>query len=163
MVSVKRVALWAAVPFALLAGSASAEVPVETLVQATSALETGPMGPEKACLAEAVFKEAGAEPAEGRLAVAHVILNRTRSGAFPRTVCGVVNQKGQFTYRKGGRIAKGAERQWAEARAIASMALAGRVSRRVSDALFFRSVRMPRVPSLRFVTRIGGHAFYASR
>jgi spore germination cell wall hydrolase CwlJ-like protein len=121
------------------------------------------MDREKACLAEAVFKEAGGEPVAGRMAVAHVILARTRSGTFPKTVCGVVNQKGQFTYKRGGGIRRGAERQWAEARAVASLALSGVWSDVVKSALYFQSTRVRPSYSLRQVARIGGHAFYVGR
>jgi N-acetylmuramoyl-L-alanine amidase len=148
---------------AMTATPSHAEAPMETLVRTSSASETGPMDRQKACLAEAVFKEAGAEPAVGRLAVAHVILNRTRSGIFPKTVCGVVNQKGQFTYKHGGGIKRGAERQWAEARAVATLALSGTMSDVVKSALFFQSVRRRPSYSLRQVARIGGHAFYVGR
>lgn len=164
MISTKKAALAAALAFAAFSGSpASAEVPMESLVRTNSASETGPMDREKACLTEAIFKEAGAEPASGRLAVAHVILNRTRSGTFPKTICGVINQKGQFTYRRGGGVKRGYEKQWAEARAVASLAMSGSFSQVVKNSLFFRSARLRPVSSLRFVTRIGGHVFYAAR
>lgn len=148
---------------AVSATPACAEAPMETLVRTNSASETGPMDRQKACLTEAVFKEAGAEPAVGRLAVAHVILNRTRSGIFPKTVCGVVNQKGQFTYKHGARVKRGAERQWAEARAVATLALSGAMSDVAKSALFFQSTRVRPSFSLRQVARIGGHAFYVGR
>jgi len=148
---------------ATTATPAAAEVPVESLVRTNASFETGPMDREKACLTEAVFKEAGAEPVVGRMAVAHVILNRTRSGTFPKTVCGVINQKGQFTYKHGGGIRRGAERQWAEARAVATLALSGVLSDVVKSALYFQSTRVRPSYSLRQVARIGGHAFYVGR
>ena len=48
-------------------------------------------GPRSECLATAVYFEAKGEPLRGQLAVAQVILNRTRSGRFPASVCGVVS------------------------------------------------------------------------
>ncbi|NWP61348.1 cell wall hydrolase, partial [Escherichia coli] len=45
------------------------------------------------CLAVSVYYEAKSEPLAGQLAVADVILNRTESGRFPRSVCGVVTQR----------------------------------------------------------------------
>lgn len=56
------------------------------------------------CLAEAIYFEARGEPELGKLAVAHVIWNRTQSDKFPDTVCGVVKQKGQFTYNHKAKI-----------------------------------------------------------
>lgn len=43
-----------------------------------------------------VFVEAGAEPYEGKVGVANVIINRVQSDSFPDTVTGVIYQSGQF-------------------------------------------------------------------
>ncbi len=45
------------------------------------------------CLAKNIYYEAGMESREGMIAVAQVTLNRTEDDKFPKTVCGVVNQK----------------------------------------------------------------------
>ena len=45
------------------------------------------------CLAMNIYKEAGHEPFEGKVAVAQVTLNRVESGRFGKDVCGVVYQK----------------------------------------------------------------------
>jgi len=57
-----------------------------------------------ACLAEAIYFEAGTHSEAGRVAVAHVILNRAADPRFPSTVCGVIREgeasgKCQFSYR----------------------------------------------------------------
>lgn len=57
-----------------------------------------------ACLAEAIYFEAGNKGEPGRRAVAHVILNRVASKDFPNSVCAVIREgqsKGncQFIYR----------------------------------------------------------------
>ncbi|HZY67779.1 MAG TPA: cell wall hydrolase [Devosia sp.] len=44
------------------------------------------------CLAEAVYFEARGESELGQLAVAQVVVNRTGSQAYPRSICGVVYQ-----------------------------------------------------------------------
>src|SRR4029077_12695373 len=44
------------------------------------------------CLAEAVYFEARGEAVRGQIAVAQVVMNRTFSGYYPTTVCGVVYQ-----------------------------------------------------------------------
>jgi spore germination cell wall hydrolase CwlJ-like protein len=51
------------------------------------------------CLAMNVYREAGHEPFEGKVAVAQVTLNRVNSNKFPRDVCAVVYQKTRFTER----------------------------------------------------------------
>jgi len=48
------------------------------------------------CLALNVYREAGHEPFEGKVAVAQVTLNRTQHPDFPSTVCEVVYQKNSF-------------------------------------------------------------------
>lgn len=48
---------------------------------------------EVKCLADNIYFEARSEPREGKLAVAHVTLNRVMSPGFPSTICGVVQQQ----------------------------------------------------------------------
>lgn len=55
------------------------------------------------CLAEAIHGEARGEPNAGKIAVGNVIINRTQSRGFRNTICGVVDQPGQFTYPRTGR------------------------------------------------------------
>ena len=54
------------------------------------------------CLTEAIYFEARGETIKGQFAVAEVILNRADSGLYPRSICGVVKQRGggacQFSY-----------------------------------------------------------------
>lgn len=45
------------------------------------------------CLAMNIYREAGYEPFEGKVAVAQVTLNRVAHPSFPKDVCGVVFQK----------------------------------------------------------------------
>ena len=59
------------------------------------------------CLTEALYFEARGESLEGQIAVAEVILNRVDSPLYPRSVCGVVKQRGgggcQFSYVCNGK------------------------------------------------------------
>ena len=45
------------------------------------------------CLAQNIYHEARNEPEQGKVAVAFVTINRVKSGEFPDTICGVVEQK----------------------------------------------------------------------
>ena len=45
------------------------------------------------CMAMNIYREAGYEPFEGKVAVAQVTMNRVASGKFGNDVCGVVYQK----------------------------------------------------------------------
>ncbi|WP_025690259.1 spore cortex-lytic enzyme [Paenibacillus zanthoxyli] len=55
-------------------------------------------------MANAVYGEARGEPFEGQVAVAAVILNRTKSPSFPNTPSGVIFQPGAFTAVADGQI-----------------------------------------------------------
>lgn len=55
---------------------------------------------EQQCLAEAIFHEARTETLHGQLAVAQVVLNRTKRLEFPDTICAVVYQPNQFSWTK---------------------------------------------------------------
>lgn len=118
---------------------------------------------EHGCLTEAIYREAGSEPMHGRMAVAQVIVNRTRSGIFPSTVCGVVYQRGQFNFQKGLGPKKGSAevRLWLEAKKIASMALQGSLKGAANRALYFKSSAGRAFNGTRLVAVIGRHAFYA--
>lgn len=45
------------------------------------------------CMAMNIYREAGYEPFEGKVAVAQVVMNRVESGKFAPDVCGVIYQK----------------------------------------------------------------------
>ena len=45
------------------------------------------------CLAINIYREAGYEPFEGKVAVAQVTMNRVKDGRFGKDVCGVIYQK----------------------------------------------------------------------
>jgi hypothetical protein len=119
------------------------------------------------CLTEAIYFEARGESLEGQIGVAEVILNRVDSPLYPRTVCGVVRQRGsggcQFSYVCDGRTDRMRERAPAD--------LAGRIARAMLDgaprvltegatSFHTRSVRPSW--SRRYVqtASIGAHLFY---
>jgi spore germination cell wall hydrolase CwlJ-like protein len=117
---------------------------------------------ESDCLARAVYWESKGEPLNGQLAVANVIINRARSGRFASTICGVVRQRSQFSFVRGGYIpaAPQGSRQWRTAVAIALIATRNLAGDAAPQALFFhaRSVR----PGWRLtrVASVGNHIFY---
>ncbi len=120
------------------------------------------------CLTQAVYYEAGFEPASGRRAVAQVVLNRMRHPAFPKSVCGVVYQRNatpvcQFSFVCDGSLTRApAAGAWAEARRIAAAALAGAVEPSVGSATHYHADYVaPRwAPLLAKITKIGAHIFY---
>ncbi|MBA3676075.1 MAG: cell wall hydrolase [Sphingosinicella sp.] len=118
---------------------------------------------ELECLAGAVYFESKGEPLKGQLAVAEVILNRAGSGRFPKSICGVVTQKSQFSFVRGGRIPSIPRRSeaWRKAVAIAHIATNDLAKGSVGEALFFHARYVS--PGWRRLTRvasIGNHIFY---
>ena len=117
---------------------------------------------EERCLASAVYFEAKGESLAGQLAVARVVLARANSGRFPSTLCGVVFQKGQFSFVRGAslpRIQTGSM-HWRNAVAISNIALDNKWKSPVEGALFFHARHVS--PGWR-LTRIGSvdnHIFY---
>lgn len=59
---------------------------------------------DETMLGALVYCEAGNQPYEGKLAVAAVVMNRVRSGAYPETVAGVIYASGQFTPALNGKV-----------------------------------------------------------
>jgi hypothetical protein len=117
---------------------------------------------QQECLAGAVYFEAKGEPLTGQLSVAEVILNRARSGRFPASACGVVKQRGQFSFIRGGRfpaIAR-ASLAWKRAVAIAHIAVQDLADGPAPKALFFHAKRVSPRWKLTRVAAVGNHIFY---
>ena len=114
------------------------------------------------CLTEALYHEARGESVKGQRAVAEVILNRVDSGAFPRTVCGVINQPSQFSYTIGGKKKIGNKAAYLRARDIARHALAGAPRVLTGGATYFHTTYAKPSWAKRFTrtTKIGAHVFY---
>ncbi|BBB13849.1 cell wall hydrolase [Sphingopyxis sp. FD7] len=116
---------------------------------------------ELRCLAGAVYFESRGESLPGQLAVAHVVINRARSGRFPASLCGVVHQKRQFSFVRGGRmpaIREGA--QWDTAVAIAQIALDGSWKNHAPGALFFHARYVSPGWRKTRIAQIDNHIFY---
>jgi spore germination cell wall hydrolase CwlJ-like protein len=117
---------------------------------------------EQECLAGAVYFEAKGEPLHGQLSVAEVVLNRARSGRFPASVCGVVKQRGQFSFIRGGRFPAIARTSlaWKRAVAIAHIAVRDLADGPAPKALFFHAKRVSPRWRLTRVAMVGNHIFY---
>jgi spore germination cell wall hydrolase CwlJ-like protein len=119
---------------------------------------------EATCLATAVYFESMGEPLEGQLAVAQVVINRTKSGRYPTSLCGVVRQKAQFSFVRGGQFPRinAACQAWRKAQAIARIAAASLAQVLPADVLWYHADYV--APSwgrrLARVDKIGAHIFY---
>jgi N-acetylmuramoyl-L-alanine amidase len=131
------------------------------LVNAHAASST--RGAEHECLANAVYFETRGEPLSGQLSVAEVVVNRARSGRFPKNLCGVVKQKGQFSFVRGGRLPSvpRSSAAWRKAVAIAHIALEDLADGAAPRALFFHAKKVrPAWRGLQRVASVGNHVFY---
>lgn len=99
------------------------------------------------CLALNLYFEARGEPVLGRLAVAHVVMNRVAHPRFPETVCGVVRQGGerprwtcQFTWWCDGRSDRPEDkRAWAAAKMLAAKVYWGYSQDPTDGALWYHA------------------------
>jgi len=118
---------------------------------------------ELECLATGVYFESKSEPLAGQLAVGQVIANRAESGGrFPPSYCGVLFQRGQFSFVHGHSLpsVSHSSRQWQTAVAIAKIVDEGLKSSSVGDALFFHARYVSPSWHLKRVAAIGNHIFY---
>jgi spore germination cell wall hydrolase CwlJ-like protein len=158
-----KLALALSAVLALANCSTATEAPPVARAATDSAVEPArvPSDSELACLAEAVYFEAG-HTAEGKRAVAHVVVNRARDPRFPGSVCAVVRDGCQFSYRceRKSLTLSDADRR-AAARRAAETALSG-ASDPTGGALFFHSARVAPgwFGTRKRVGEFGGNIFY---
>ncbi|HVF37829.1 MAG TPA: cell wall hydrolase [Sphingomicrobium sp.] len=144
--------------------------PKEEVVQAGATLaetvaslrSSNPGGRELECLAVGIYFEAKSEPLAGQLAVGHVIADRAASGRFPKTYCGVLFQRSQFSFVRGGSYPAvlRSSRDWQEAVAIAKIVDNDLHESPVGKALFFHARRVSPGWKLTRVATVGNHIFY---
>jgi N-acetylmuramoyl-L-alanine amidase len=115
------------------------------------------------CLATGIYFEAKSEPLAGQLAVGQVIANRADSGGrFPSTYCGVLFQRGQFSFVHGSSLPHVAHsnRQWQTAVAVAKIVDQHLKDSPVGNALFFHARYVSPGWHLKKVASIGNHVFF---
>jgi spore germination cell wall hydrolase CwlJ-like protein len=125
------------------------------------------------CLAQNIYFEARGEPVEGKLAVAHVVMNWVASPRFPNTVCGVVHQGGhavrnrcQFSWWCDGKSETITNRRaWLESLKLAHSVYRDRSIDPTDNALWYHADYVS--PSWRYGLaegpKIGHHIFYRDR
>lgn len=118
---------------------------------------------ERQCMARAMYFESVRSSDDGMLAVGTVVMNRVKSGKYPKTVCGVVGQRNQFAPGVLSRpMTEGRSRERAER--IAGQVLSGKRHRGVGNAMFFHTAgRTYRFENMHYVAIEGGNAFYERR
>jgi spore germination cell wall hydrolase CwlJ-like protein len=147
--------------------AATSEIPVIAtgdLATKVAQLRTSDPGSrELECLSAGIYFEAKSEPLAGQLAVGQVIANRAESGGrFPSSYCGVLFQRGQFSFIRGRSwpaVNRGS-RQWQNAVAIAKIVARDLHESAVGKALFFHARYVSPRWRLKRVASIGNHIFY---
>jgi len=123
---------------------------------------------EVECLARNIYFEAGGEPRAGKIAVAEVTMNRVKSKQYPRTVCGVVNQKIRGTCQfswvcEGKKAIRRNSAAWHDSIKIAENIL---ISKHhygiIGSAKYFHAdyVDPSWAEKKRLIRKIGNHIFY---
>src|SRR5688572_9715511 len=143
--------------------------PEETIERGASLAETvaklrssDPGSRELECLAIGIYFEAKSESLAGQLAVGHVIANRSESGRFPSSYCGVLFQRSQFSFIRGRALPSvpRASRDWQEAVAIARIVDQELHPSPMGKAMFFHARRVSPRWRLTRVGTLGNHVFY---
>jgi len=118
------------------------------------------------CMAENTYFEAGHESKKGKIAVNNVVLNRAKDKRFPKTPCGVINQRTahvcQFSWKcEGGkRIAD--KTAYRKATVIAENVYLGNYGDVTHGAKFYHADYVSPGWGRVFdrTTKIGAHIFY---
>jgi spore germination cell wall hydrolase CwlJ-like protein len=127
---------------------------------ADATAQSGVSPQDAECLAKIVQHEAANQPERVQLAVAHVVLNRLKSSVFPRSICAIAMQRGQFfnvhAYRPYN------DPRWPTSQQIANRAIAGEGLEFAPGALFFHTAGTSSSVSHSHphVARLGGLDFY---
>jgi spore germination cell wall hydrolase CwlJ-like protein len=140
----------------------------------TSAVTTEVRERQLACLADNIYREAGYEPFEGKVAVAQVTLNRTQNPDFPNDVCGVVYQKTvvmkrvvcQFSWHcdSAARTRPINRAAYAESYEVAKkVLLEGFRLSTMNNALYYHADYVNPKWGKQRIAKIGAHIFYSGR
>jgi len=123
-------------------GSGASATTASSLSELVSAMpRDAALSREMECLAGAIYFEARGEPLAGQLAVGQVVVNRSESGRYPPDYCGVVYQRSQFSFVRGGRMPSidRSSMAWHRASAIARIAHQGLWDSQAGDSLYFHA------------------------
>lgn len=149
-------------PVADATDEAESDADYATLAAAVAAQPATIDDEELNCVAIGVYYESKGEPLTGQLAVADVILNRASSGRFPPSACGVLTQRSQFSFVRGGRLptVDTSRPAWKTAVAIARIARDDLWKSPAKGALFFHARRVSPNWGKTRVASLGNHIFY---
>lgn len=110
-------------------------------------------------IAQAIYFEARGEGHQGMVAVANVIMNRSKERKISASK--VVAQKGQFSYRTRGSLATPDSKSYAAACSVAHKVMSGAIGDNTHGATYFRTAASGTWGrNFKQTTKIGNHAFF---
>ena len=115
------------------------------------------------CLTRNIYYEAGVESETGKFAVAHVTVNRLKTGYWGNSICKVVYAKSQFSWTLAKKLPRPDSKLWAESEKIARKVLAGHRVRGLTKSLYYHAIYIkdPKWADTRHEAgQIGNHVFY---
>lgn len=115
------------------------------------------------CLTKNIYYEAGVENRTGKYAVAHVTVNRLKSGYWGRNICKVVYAKKQFSWTLKKKLPNPDKQVWEESKSIAIEVLKGARVKGLDNSLYYHAdyIKQPYwVNPTEYVLTIGRHLFY---
>jgi spore germination cell wall hydrolase CwlJ-like protein len=114
------------------------------------------------CLARAMYFESNRSSRDGMIAVGSVVMNRVESGQYPRSICGVVGQRGQFA--PGIMTKRMDDRSLPMVREAARSVMRGERHPLIGRAMFFHTAgHRFGYDNMHYVLVTGGNAFYERR
>ena len=115
------------------------------------------------CLTRNIYYEAGVESKVGKFAVAHVTVNRLKTGYWGDSICKVVYAKKQFSWTLAKKLPRPDSKVWAESEEVARKVLAGHRVRGLTKSLFYHAtyIKHPNwADPKHHAGKIGAHVFY---
>jgi spore germination cell wall hydrolase CwlJ-like protein len=115
------------------------------------------------CLTRNVYYEAGVEDVRGKIAVAHVTVNRLKTGYWGNTICKVVYAPAQFSWTLSRKLPKPNPELWSESESLARKVLEGYRVSGLMRSLYYHAIyiKNPAWVDLQHEAgQIGNHIFY---
>ena len=117
---------------------------------------------DRECMTRAMYFESNRSSPDGMMAVGTTVMNRVAAPGFPKSVCAVVGQPGQYA---NGVLTKSMNaRESARIADVADAVLAGARHPQVGGAMYFHTAGLTfPYTNMHYVAVAGGNAFYEKR
>lgn len=113
------------------------------------------------CLTEAVYREARGEQMVGQIAVAYVVLNRSKITGD--SICTTIHKPNQFSYTRYRHRRVSEKMAWELAAEVAVYTQIGFFSNPVGEATYYNTVPVKSWGPVKLVKKIGHHMFFKDK